>query len=366
MDSGTLSSLNLPCALEDPNCPPPGRVDEIVDRNNDNIDDNLDGNDSSTDGGNTTNLATGDTTIALEKSNLVRVTSGTSLSTLLNNPLTLVKPTTQKISIDTNTESNVDWPTPVLMQEYVFGTTANGGPANNAGAAYREYRAVSNTPGKERNEVLQVWAWTDSYATQYRNATSSEAPQQAWSFGGNKTTLTAMPTLGSAIYNGRFVGTAKTSNYIEPDGSDINPNALWRIDGASRVTANFGSVGGTVTGRLTPETWQSIQPNYTGNYYTKTVGSLGTVAEPDFGFYNSTVDLNGTITGNTYAGTATLNPQFVSGDSVMHGAFFGAAANETAGVFNVFGTDPAPIGGSAGINDDRAAYLTINGAFHGQ
>ncbi len=363
MDSGTLSSLELPCTLDSTTCPTGGGGD-IVDRNNDNIDDNLDGNDSSTDGGNTTNLATGDTTIALEKSNLVTVTSGTSLSTLLNNPLTLVKPTTQKISIDTNTESNVDWPTPVLMKEYVFGTTANGGPANNAGAVYREYRAVSNKKGKERNEVLQVWAWTDSYATQYRNATSSEAPQQAWSFGGNKTALTAMPVAGLATYNGRFVGTAKTSNYIEPDGSDINPNALWRVDGASTVTANFGS--GTVIGGLTPETWQSIQPNYTGNYYVKTVSSPGTVAEPHFGFYNSTVALNGTITGNTYTGTATLNDQFVSGDNPMYGGFFGATANETAGVFNVFGTDPAPIGGSAGINDDRAAYLTINGAFHGQ
>ena len=27
--------------------------------------------------------------------------------------------------------------------------------------------------------------------------------------------------------------------------------------------------------------------------------------------------------------------------------------------------DPYPIGGSAGINDDKRGYLTIQGAFHG-
>ena len=162
------------------------------------------------------------------------------------------------------------------MNEYVPGTTAvdptghnNGG----AGAGYREYRAYSTEPGKERDESLQVWAWTDAYATQYRNTPNGgEAANQAWSFGGNKTALAAMPGGGSATYNGRFVGTAKTANYKKPDGATIDPNALWRVEGASALTANFGA-GGTVNGTLTPETWTSDQEGISGTYMKTVVGT---------------------------------------------------------------------------------------------
>ena len=37
---------------------------------------------------------------------------------------------------------------------------------------YREYRVYSDEVGQERDETLQVWAWGDSYATQYRNTPS--------------------------------------------------------------------------------------------------------------------------------------------------------------------------------------------------
>jgi len=291
--------------------------------------------------------------------------SGTSLSKLLNDPLS-GPPTTQKIVIDTNTSSNGSWPTPVTMNEYLPGSNAPDptGNGNGGSVTYNEYRAISNTPGQERDEELQVWAWNDSYATQYRNAASGgEASQQAWSFGGNKTALTDMPVSGSATYNGRFVATAKSSNWIKPSGADIDPNALWRVQGASTVTANFGPAG-TVTGTLTPETWESFQQGVS-DWYTWTVGTVGTVAEPDYEIYNAQVALAGTITGNTYAGTATLDGTFVSGDNPMYGGFFGTGASETTGIFNVYGVDPDPIGGSAGINDDRRGFLTINGAFNG-
>ncbi len=326
----------------------------------------------STGGGNTANLATGDTTIALESSILVTPSKGTSLSKLASTTAEILagtKPTTQKFTIYTNTSSNGSWPTPVTMNEYVPGTqavdpynvgvNANGG----AGTNYREYRALSGQGANARDEELQVWAWDNSYATQYRNASGGgEATQQAWSFGGNKTALTEMPTGGSATYDGRFVATAKTANYLKPDGADIDPNGLWMVQGASTVNANFATAA--VTGTLTPETWESYQTGISG-YYTKVVGSAGTVTQPDYSFYNATVSLKGTITGNTYAGTADLNNQYVSGDNPMYGGFFGTGATETTGVFNVYGTDPAPVGGSAGINDDRRGFLTINGAFHG-
>ena len=382
--STDISSLAM-CGLACPNgIPGPG----IVDANGDGIDDNADGNDSSTDGGNTASLtpATSDTTIALEKSIYVKPASGTSLSVLAagTSPATTTaqilsgtKPTKMTIAIDTKSASNGSWPTPVQMTEYVFGSTAldptgmnNGGTNCAPSCGYREYRAFSQTPGKERDESLQVWAWNQSYATQYRNTPSGgEAAQQAWSFGGNKTAV--MPIIGAMTYNGRFVGTAKTANYLKPDGANIDPNALWRIEGASSVNANFAT--GAVNGTLTPHTWTSFQSGISGNYM-KTVGvppvaPATLLEEPDYSFYNSTVTLNGTIAGNTYAGTANLNNQFISSDQTMYGGFFGAAAPnpaETAGVFHVTGADPFPIGGSAGVNDDRRAYLTIDGAFHGQ
>jgi hypothetical protein len=360
--SASSASLAL-CGLA---CPDPTDGGGGNDADGDGVDDGADGDDSSTDGGNTTDLSptNADVTIALQNSNLQQPASGTSLSQLLNNPLS-GPPATQRIVIDTNTSGNGSWPTPVTMNEYLPGSTLPDptGNGNGGSVTYNEYRAISNTPGQERDEELQVWAWNDSYATQYRNASGGgEASQQAWSFGGNKTALTSMPVGASANYTGRFVATAKSTNWIKPSGADIDPNALWRVQGASTVNANFATA--SVTGTLTPETWTSFQSGVSG-WYTWNVGTVGTVAEPDYSIYNTQVALAGTITGNTYAGTATLDGNFVSGDNPMYGGFFGAGASETTGIFNVYGVDPDPIGGSAGINDDRRGFLTINGAFNG-
>ncbi len=360
--SASSASLAL-CGLA---CPDPTDGGGGNDADGDGVDDGADGDDSSTDGGNTTDLSptNADVTIALQNSNLQQPASGTSLSQLLNNPLS-GPPATQRIVIDTNTSGNGSWPTPVTMNEYLPGSTLPDptGNGNGGSVTYNEYRAISNTPGQERDEELQVWAWNDSYATQYRNASGGgEASQQAWSFGGNKTALASMPVGGSANYTGRFVATAKSTNWIKPSGADIDPNALWRVQGASTVDANFATA--SVTGTLTPETWTSFQSGVSG-WYTWNVGTIGTVAEPDYSIYNTEVALAGTITGNTYAGTATLDGNFVSGDNPMYGGFFGAGASETTGIFNVYGVDPDPIGGSAGINDDRRGFLTINGAFNG-
>ena len=377
--SSTSADSLAMCGLS---CPDGTPDTGITDANGDGIDDNADGNDSSTDGGNTTSLnaTTSDTTIAIESSRLVEPTGGTtSLSLLTAGPspatttaqiLSGTKPTKLTIQIDTNSDTNGTWPTPIQMTEYANGTNAidpTGGNKGGAGANYREYRVYSNKIGQERDESLQVWAWTNSYATQYRNEIGGgDAVQQAWSFGGNKTALASMPGGGLATYNGRFVATAKTENYVKPSGADIDPNALWRVQGASTLTANFGAVGtGAVNGTLTPETWTSYQDGISATYM-KTVGSAGTVAQPNYGFYDTTIALNGTITGNTYAGTADLSGPFISGDQTMYGGFFGTGALESTGVFHVNGVDPYPVGGEGGINDDKRGYLTINGAFNGQ
>lgn len=351
------------------------------------VNDPTDGDDSSSDGGNTTELSptTADVTIALESSRLVRPTSGTSLSqltaptvgilTTTDQILGVTKPTNITIRIDTNSTSNGSWPTPIQMTEYVAGTTRvdpthpSPDPFENGGATsnYREYRIYSEQVGQERDETLQVWAWTDSYATQYRNTPGGgEAANAAWSFGGYRTPVMPTTATPTTTYNGRFVATAKTSNWKKPSGADIDPNALWRVQGASTLTANWGTT--SVTGTLSPETWLSDQDSISAEYMQVVGGPpmapFTIVQAPYYDFYDATVTLQGTITGNTYAGSANLNSPYLNGDQTMYGGFFGAGASETTGVFHVSGADPNPLGGSAGINNDTRGFLNIQGAFN--
>ena len=353
--------------------------------------DDTDGSVGSGAGGNGTSLSSGLKTIVLKASVYDKPTSGTALATLASGDgatlastmaaiLSGTKPTTLKYSTDTNSASNGELSVPAYMDEYLPGTNAadpfNGAADANGGSGtrYREYRVLSNEAN--RDEVLQVWAWDHSFATQYRNAVDGgDAKHQAWSFGGNATA--AMPLGGTANYQGRFVANAKTENWLKPDGSDIDPNALWRVQGASNIAANFGT--GAVTGSLKPEKWTSFQSGVSG-YHTWTTSTYGggyvppvvqgDPANPAFSFYESQVNISAKVDGagaaaKTYTGTAKLDGTFVSGDNPVYGGFFGTGANETTGIFSVYGVDPSPIGGSNPDNDDRRGYLTITGAFNG-
>ncbi len=392
-DAGTLADNLDVCGL---NCPSGGGTDTggtppAPDTDGDGTpdEDDTDGSTGSGAGGNGTNLSSGLKTIVLKASVYDKPTSGTALATLASGSGTTLasttasilsgtKPTTLRYSADTNSASNGDLSVPAYMDEYLSGTNdpdpfnvganANGG----SGTRYREYRVLSKEAN--RDELLQVWAWDHSFALQYRNeAGGGDAKHQAWSFGGNATA--AMPLSGTANYQGRFVATAKTEQWVKPTGSDINPNALWQIQGASNIAANFGT--GAVTGSMKPDTWTSYQSGVDGyhTWYTSTSSGLGapsvaTSADPEFKFYESQVNiaarLDGTgVAAKTYTGTAKLDGSFVSGDNPVYGGFYGAGANETTGIFNVFGTDPSPIGGADGLNDGRRGLLTINGAFNG-
>jgi hypothetical protein len=261
-----------------------------------------------------------------------------------------------------------------------MGDKANGG----AKGDYREYRAVDASPTVNRDEVLQVWDWGgDSYSAHYVNRSGEDPKQHAWTFGGKA--ATNMRTSGSASYRGRFVATAKTANWIKPDGSEIDPNATWRVQGRSELTANFGT--NDIRGTLTSESWTSYQDSQKG-YYTwftqeaanTTAGnevgipSTGSAAEPNFRqFYDAQVTLSGKIkpptttsTGvrNSFDGTATLSNPYISSNNPMYGGFFGTNGTEVTGVFSVSGTDVSPIGGSTGLIGDRAGYLDMNGSFN--
>jgi hypothetical protein len=259
-----------------------------------------------------------------------------------------------------------------------MGDKANGG----AKAGYREYRALNSSIDVNRDEALQVWAWSgDSYSAHYVNRDGEDSKQHAWTYGGNATQV--MPTTGSATYRGRFVGTAKTSNWVKPDGAEIDPNANWRVQGRSELTATFGT--DDIRGTLSPETWTSYQTDRK-DYYTwftqeaanTTSGNLagtpsvGSGSEPNYyEIYDAQITLNGKIkpatTGgvkNLFDGTAALNSPYITGTNAMNGGFYGTTGQEVTGVFSAAGTTVDPIGGSAGLNGDRAAYIDINGSFN--
>jgi C-lobe and N-lobe beta barrels of Tf-binding protein B len=268
-----------------------------------------------------------------------------------------------------------------------MGSKANGGIKEN----YREYAIVSES--LNRDEVLQVWAWDDSYTAQLQNQSGGGTPkQQAWSFGGRATTN--MPTGGTATYKGRYVGTAETSNWVKPDSADIDPNVPWMVQGSSELTANFAT--NQVNGVLKTESWTSWQSKldawYTWNTYASSnpvVGnvngtpSIPNIAEPNYAFYSTELKLAGTIVSgdttvttvtpagpvtvpvrNAIVGTATYSGDIITSDNPMLAGFFGNNASEITGVFTASGTAKDPRGGSTGLNDARRAYIKINGSFN--
>jgi hypothetical protein len=314
---------------------------------------------TSTNTGNTTTLATGDQTIALEFANLISPATG-SVSTLTE---VAGSPNTGTIAIDTKTAGNGSWPIPKTMTEYVSGTT---GPGGLVGATYHEYRAI-NSPN---DEELQVWHWTESYVTQYRDVTGAggEARHQAWSFGGNATAT--MPVGGIVTYNGDYGATALTWNWVnDPAVSStqtVNANNSWAIRGTSSITANFGAR--TILGTLTPVTWTGWASMNSGTGFTDVGATAG--GDPNHqAFMADQVIIRGTITGNRMTGgTASLDPAagWVNGTNPAYAGFFGATANEIAGAFNFVAVDPNPTGSNPPINDDRRGYIQESGVFHGQ
>lgn len=327
--------------------------------------------DETIDGGNSGGLKGGDTTIALEKS-VLKSPSGGSTSTLTLDDTNK----TAVFAINTKTKTSSAWPEKKKLDLYQEGVDATNQPGlGGIGAGeYQEYRKLSSSDsGTAVDEELQVWNFGSSYGTQYRDVGSGgEAAHQAWSFGGNATPLTAL-TSAKASYSGRFGATAKSSNWLAPDDPNnkqtIDINGIWRIRGSTNIDVDFGSK--TVDGTLTPETWNAFQSKNNATGF-KDVTASNTSDPNNFAFMRSQVKIKGTITGNTYSGTASLKDPtttqlgWVSGDNPVFGGFFGSKANETTGVFAVLGTSPDPIGGDLPINDDRRGYLEMSGVFNGK
>jgi hypothetical protein len=263
-----------------------------------------------------------------------------------------------------------------------MGTKANAG----SNGKYREYSVFDKEAN--RDEVLQVWSWDDSYAVQYQNRIiKGDAKQQAWTFGGKE--ATNLSTTGKSKFTGRFAATAKIEGWKASKESDINPNTVWKVQGRSEVTADFDT--SKVDGILTPETWNSFQTKPDAYYTwftseaqnqnldntsannTNHTKSTATPATPDFRFYSTKIILKGTIAGdpatptikNVYDGSAELQG-FTTGDNTMQGGFFGTNGHETTGIFSTTGTRTEEIGGSDGQVDTFTGTESINGMFNGQ
>ena len=242
--------------------------------------------------------------------------------------------------------------------------------------AYAEYRFFQKGAF---DEELQVWSWANSFATQYRDITNSgTAPlHQAWSFGGNYTSVASMPTANANVnYHGSWTATAQTSNWIDDTtnpAQTVSFNNNWEVRGTSALVANFGT--SDFTGTLHSTSW--IGKSIAGTSWI-TVNALVPSANRLDPVMTADVKLSGKITTSTAAGahpnqingTANIdNTTFgwitTTGSNPMYGGFFGAGASEVAGVFALDTAIPAPIGGNFAINDDRAGFLSMSGMFHG-
>jgi hypothetical protein len=354
-----LDTLNIvpPCSLNDP-CPSQALDPDAVppDTNNPTDPDAP----PNTNIGNPTKLSTGDTTIALESAVLKSPATG-SLSKLT---LTSGAPNTAKFEIDTKTKNNKNWPKPKVLDEYVFGSGTGLGSTD-----YKEYRRLdADEDGTTIDETLQVWNWTHSYGTQYREvAGGGDARRQAWSFGGTRTPV--MQTGGTANYTGSYGATANTWNWIEgsPAGKTISANNIWRVEGTTNLQANFTTR--QLDGTLTPSTWTARQTSGANTGAFLAVNSSNP-ADPNFaGFMDDNVVIKGTITGNTVTGKAYLDPAqgWLNGTNPMYAGFFGDAAvgQEVTGVYNFLAASPEPVGGEPPINDDGRGFVHQSGVFNG-
>jgi hypothetical protein len=334
--------------------------------------------------GNNTSLTadTGDTTLVLEKSTIVNLDDGTPALSKLK-----ITGKTASYQIDPNTPDQADWPKSKEYDYYKTPSDALGGTGK-----YKEYHLLSrSTTGIAIDEELQVWNWKHSYGVQYRHLQGGdgEAAHQAWSFGGTRTAALAVPTTGSATYNGRFGSTAKSSNWDDTPiaGQTIAKNNKWRVNGKSETTVNFAT--GSVKSTLTPQKWNAYRTlgGQTGfkdvvvDLKSAEFNKLSALDQAEnkanrFNFMDDVIKLNGTLTktttANKIAGSATLvaaggNSQPVNGKNtnLFRGALFGTAADEFTGIFNLEATYPSPTGGTIPINDDRRAFLNHSGVVNG-
>jgi hypothetical protein len=137
--------------------------------------------------------------------------------------------------------------------------------------------------------------------------------------GSSKTSLTvSMPTSGTAVFSGGAAGYV-----VQPGRAGGTAGSYF---GTSTLTADF--TAGTVTGAITGITAYSVQNDGAG------ATPLGSV---------NNINLNGTISGAIYTGTASAAAgagtafDITGATGTLKGGFYGPNAAETGGVFYLTG-----------------------------
>jgi hypothetical protein len=130
---------------------------------------------------------------------------------------------------------------------------------------------------------------------------------------GVRTPSGSVPNTGSAVFDGEAIGTMTDSS-----------GTIYAISGFAALTADFGA--GTVNG------------DFTGMAKFDVLSTV-TTAWRDF-------TTTGTISGNTFSGTAATKDGRLSG--THQGGFFGPAAAEIGGTFRMTGSGEQAVGAFVG------------------
>ncbi len=210
-------------------------------------------------------------------------------------------------------------------------SSADSNIAVTGGGNYQQFGAVVGLKYSD----FGVWTLSsqpDSAAQQtpyYVGSSAAPVP------GGSLTA--AMPTTGSATFNGATVG------YITEKGTAAE------YYGAATLTANFASGKDTITGALTSLTAWSL-------------GSAG-AASTRLGTINS-IAIAAAISGATYSGTATAQSgagssfDITGATGALQGGFYGPNAAEMAGIYQLSGNG-AQIVGSFGAQQTAPLFSVL-------
>jgi hypothetical protein len=366
---------------------------------------------------------TGDHTIALEAQRIVLPHDKVrSILTITEADPLIGTPKTVKIDVDTKTASKSSWPKSKTMKIDLYGTNTPFSyrvaghvntppyaapitpmaalvtiPGQGLGGTYEEYHIVqAGELGKNVvDEELQIWSWADSHAVQYRDVTvgGGVARNQAWSFGGTKSTAAVVDAKSGIVnFKGRFGATAKTSGYEDQnfgvnlsdtdltnnDVQYLSHNRNWAVEGSTDFNVNFTT--DEMLGTLSPEVWIA-DATMNGANFKLAVMSDNVNSQNHSNFMNTNILLKGKLTTNstsvatdnsalahnTIIGTAEADPNMgwvnYDGLNPVYAATFGANADSITGAFNVEAVGRDPWGGLALENDERG-FLQIGGVFH--
>jgi hypothetical protein len=208
-----------------------------------------------------------------------------------------------------NTNNTKVGQTGVINGDYTIASSTDPAVTTGGGGSFQGFAAVAGL----QYSAFGVW----SVSPCDNNSTCT--PAYAGTFAGaqpGQALTVSMPTTGTATYTGGAAGFV-----VQPVANNSHNTA--EFYGTSSLTANFaaGNVTGSITGIAA----------YDVNGATTLLGTINDIG------------LSATISGSTFAGTANVTGSagtafdIAGATGTLKGGFYGPAANEVAGVFNLAG-----------------------------